>query len=63
MWKQKIGIAVGNKLRSPDEMKMLADIGFDSVSPGWAKDGDVASNAEKWYNFFPKSKNHARNML
>ena len=45
MWKQKIGIAVGNKLRGPDEMKMLADIGFDSVSPGWAKDGDVASIA------------------
>jgi len=46
MWKQKIGIAVGNKLRSPDEMKMLADIGFDSVSPGWSKDGDVSSIAK-----------------
>ena len=41
MWKQKIGISVGNKgwFRPMSEvMQMLKKIGFDAVSPEWEKD-------------------------
>ena len=41
MWKQKIGIAVGSRLKDSSEMAMLAGIGFDAVSPGWAPNGET----------------------
>lgn len=43
MWKQKIGISVGNNWDRPvtDAMQMLKAIGFDAVSPEWQKDVDM----------------------
>lgn len=43
MWKQKIGISVGNGYAIPtaDVIKMVGRIGFDAVSPEWKKEVDM----------------------
>lgn len=43
MWKQKISISVGNNysIPTPELVKILADIGFDAVSPEWKEDVDI----------------------
>ena len=43
MWKQKIGISVGNNWLRPmgEVMQMMRRIGFDAVSPEWGKDVDM----------------------
>lgn len=43
MWKQKIGISVGNGYAIPtaDMIKMVGRIGFDAVSPEWKKEVDM----------------------
>ncbi len=37
MWKQKIGISVGNEYTKPtlDVIKIIAQTGFDAISPAW----------------------------
>ena len=44
MWKQKIGMSVGNAYSVPtaDVVRMLAQIGFDAVSPVWDAKVDLA---------------------
>lgn len=44
MWKQKIGISVGNNYGIPtvEVIKMLAGIGFDAISPEWQANVDIA---------------------
>ena len=43
MWKQKIGISVGNEYSIPTAklVKMLKKIGFDAVSPEWEDGADL----------------------
>lgn len=43
MWKQKIGISLGNHYDISNEelMKMIKGIGFDGVSPEWEKDVEI----------------------
>ncbi len=43
MWKQKIGISIGNDYNIPvvDIVKMLRRIGFDAISPVWKTNGDL----------------------
>lgn len=43
MWNQKIGISVGNNYTIPttDIIKLLAQIGFDAISPEWCKQNDL----------------------
>lgn len=45
MWKQKIGISVGNNYPIPttDVIKLVSSIGFDAVSPEWQAGVDVAA--------------------
>lgn len=44
MWKQKIGISLGNSYEIPtvDVVKLVAQIGFEAISPEWKKDVDMA---------------------
>lgn len=44
MWRQKIGISVGNHYDMPTEqlVSVLKNIGFDGVSPEWEKDVDIS---------------------
>lgn len=44
MWKQKIGISIGNSYKIPtvDVIKTVAKIGFEAISPEWKKDVDIA---------------------
>ncbi|MDY3928500.1 MAG: sugar phosphate isomerase/epimerase family protein [Clostridia bacterium] len=44
MWKQKIGISVGNEYKIPTKevVKMLGEIGFDAVSPEWKENEDLS---------------------
>ncbi len=44
MYKQKIGISINNNYPIPNRelLKMLSQIGFDSVSPKWESDIDMA---------------------
>lgn len=44
MWKQKIGISLGNSYEIPtvDVIKLVAQIGFEAISPEWKKDVDMA---------------------
>ena len=43
MWKQKIGISIGNDYNIPtvDVVKMVKRIGFDAISPVWKTNGDL----------------------
>lgn len=43
MYKQKIGISVGNNYSIPtiDVIKLLKEIGFDAISPEWKKDAKI----------------------
>lgn len=43
MWKQKISISVGNKysIPTPELVKILAEIGFDAISPEWKEGVDI----------------------
>ena len=43
MWKQKIGISIGNGYNIPtvDVVKMVKRIGFDAISPEWKTNGDL----------------------
>ena len=43
MWKQKIGISIGNNYNIPtvDVVKMVKRIGFDAISPVWKTNGDL----------------------
>lgn len=43
MWKQKIGISVGNSYAIPTQevVKIVAGAGFDSISPLWKRDIDL----------------------
>ena len=45
MWKQKIGISLGNNWDRPilQVMQMIKGIGFDAVSPEWEKDVDMGA--------------------
>lgn len=40
MWNQKIGLSIGNKYPIPtaDVIRLLAQIGFDAISPAWSAD-------------------------
>lgn len=48
MWKQKIGISIGNRYPVPmaEVIALLARIGFEAVSPEWAPNADLAEIAE-----------------
>lgn len=43
MWKQKIGISIGNSYAIPttEVVKMLAQIGFEAISPNWKRGIDL----------------------
>ena len=43
MWKQKIGISIGNSYAIPttEVVKMLAQIGFEAISPDWKRGIDL----------------------
>ena len=42
MWKQKIGISIGNNnIPTVDIVKMVKRIGFDAISPVWKTNGDL----------------------
>jgi len=43
MWKQKIGISIGNHydIPTPELVRMLSRIGFDAISPEWEPGGDL----------------------
>lgn len=45
MWKQKIGISVGNSYLRPtaEVVGIVADAGFDAISPEWADNIDIDS--------------------
>lgn len=49
MYKQKIGISVGNHYPIPtlEVIKMLKEIGFDAISPDWKEGDDFAELIEK----------------
>lgn len=51
MWKQKIGISVGNDYSRPttEVIGIVANAGFDAVSPEWEDNIDIDSivNAAK----------------
>lgn len=48
MWKQKIGISVGNAyaIPTPEVVKLLARTGFDAISPAWKKGIDLTDVVE-----------------
>lgn len=48
MWKQKIGISVGNAyaIPTPEVVKLLARTGFDAISPAWKKGIDLTDTVE-----------------
>ena len=48
MWKQKLGISIGNNYLIPTTkiIKILKIIGFDAVSPEWEPDADLKGIAE-----------------
>lgn len=48
MWKQKLGISLGNGYSVPtaDMVRLVAGIGFDAVSPEWHETADLASVAK-----------------
>ena len=43
MWKQKLGISIGNKFPIPmtDVVELLHKIGFDAISPLWAPEAEL----------------------
>ncbi|MDY3304005.1 MAG: hypothetical protein SOW78_06985 [Clostridia bacterium] len=43
MWKQKLGISLGNHYSIPTEdiIKIAKAVGFDAISPEWEKDVDL----------------------
>lgn len=45
MWNQKIGLSIGNQYAIPttEVIQMLAQIGFDAISPEWETDADLES--------------------
>ena len=47
MWKQKIGISIGNQYDIPtcDVVKILKRIGFDAISPVWKTEEDLSKIA------------------
>lgn len=49
MYKQKIGMSVGNNYSVPtfDVIKMLKEIGFDAISPEWKKDAKIGELVKK----------------
>ena len=49
MYKQKIGISIGNNYSIPtiDVIKMLKEIGFDAISPEWQEDAGIGELVEK----------------
>ena len=49
MYKQKIGISVGNNYSIPtiDLIKMLKEIGFDAISPEWKEDAQIGEVVKK----------------
>lgn len=48
MWKQKIGISIGNNYKIPtvDVIEMIGRIGFDAISPEWSKNVNLADLVE-----------------
>lgn len=48
MWKQKIGISLGNKYEVPttEIIRMLARIGFEAISPEWDAEANLAEIVE-----------------
>lgn len=49
MYKQKIGMSVGNNYSVPtfDVIEMLKEIGFDAISPEWKKEAKIGELVEK----------------
>lgn len=49
MYKQKIGMSVGNNYSVPtfDVIKMLKEIGFDAISPEWKEDAKIGELVDK----------------
>lgn len=49
MYKQKIGISVGNNYSIPtmDVIKLLKEIGFDAISPEWKEDAKIGELVKK----------------
>lgn len=47
MWKQKLGISLGNSysLPTPEVVRLAADTGFDAISPEWVKGVDLEAIA------------------
>ena len=43
MWKQKLGICIGNRfpIPVPDVVKLVHKIGFDAISPVWAPEAEL----------------------
>ena len=47
MWKQKIGMSIGNyPIPTQDAIQLLANIGFDAISPVWRENEDLAPIAQ-----------------
>ena len=48
MWKQKVGISVGNRYAIPsrDVIEIIASIGFEAVSLAWGPDVNIGELAD-----------------
>lgn len=48
MWKQKIGVSLGNNyiIPTPEVVKLVAKIGFDAISPVWEADASLQKIVE-----------------